>query len=107
MGRPMALNDSQGHEKGDLLLQQVAQRLSTCSREGDTVARLGGDEFVVILKGLSDTAADVATQTEIVGEKIIVTLNQPYDLAGLAHHSTPIVALSLLRTSLHSPKKPG
>jgi diguanylate cyclase (GGDEF)-like protein/PAS domain S-box-containing protein len=89
------LNDAQGHDRGDLLLQQVAHRLTACIREGDSVARLGGDEFVVILEDLSNTAADAATHAETVGEKIIAMLNRPYDLAGLEHHSTPSMGVTL------------
>ncbi|MEO8118184.1 MAG: EAL domain-containing protein [Rhodoferax sp.] len=89
------LNDAQGHDKGDLLLQQVAHRLSACIREGDTVARLGGDEFVVILEDLSDAVADAAAQAETVGEKIIAALNRSYDLAGLEQHSTPSIGVTL------------
>ncbi len=89
------LNDTLGHDKGDLLLQQVAQRLATCVREGDTVARLGGDEFVVMLEGLSENAEEAATQTEVVGEKIVATLNQPYLLAGYEHRSTPSIGVTL------------
>lgn len=89
------LNDTLGHDKGDLLLQQVAQRLATCVREGDTVARLGGDEFVVMLEGLSQNAEEAATQTEIAGEKIVATLNQPYLLAGYEHRSTPSIGVTL------------
>ena len=89
------LNDTLGHDKGDLLLQQVAQRLATCVREGDTVARLGGDEFVVMLEGLSENPEEAATHAEIVGEKIIAALNQPYLLAGHEHRSTPSIGVTL------------
>ncbi len=89
------LNDTLGHDMGDLLLQQVAQRLATCVREGDTVARLGGDEFVVMLEDLSENPQEAATQAETVGEKILATLNQPYQLAGYEHHSTASIGVTL------------
>jgi diguanylate cyclase (GGDEF)-like protein/PAS domain S-box-containing protein len=89
------LNDTLGHDKGDLLLLQVAQRLATCIREGDTVARLGGDEFVVILEDLSERPQEAATQAEAVSEKISATLNQTYWLAGHEHHSTASIGITL------------
>ena len=89
------LNDTLGHDIGDILLQQVAQRLATCIREGDTVARLGGDEFVVMLEDLSENPQESATQTETVCEKILAMLNQPYQLADHLHHSTPSIGATL------------
>jgi diguanylate cyclase (GGDEF)-like protein/PAS domain S-box-containing protein len=89
------LNDTLGHDMGDLLLQQVAHRLTTCLREGDTVARLGGDEFVVVLKDLSERSVDAASQVKVIGEKILLTLNRPYCLASLEHHSTASVGATL------------
>jgi diguanylate cyclase (GGDEF)-like protein len=71
------LNDTLGHSIGDLLLQQVAQRLETCVREGDTVSRFGGDEFVVLLENLSENPVESAEQTETVSEKILTALNKP------------------------------
>jgi diguanylate cyclase (GGDEF)-like protein/PAS domain S-box-containing protein len=76
------LNDTLGHKTGDLLLQEVARRLSGCLREVDTVARLGGDEFVVILEDLSETAEEAAAQAKTVAAKILATVSQPYVLAG-------------------------
>jgi len=89
------LNDTLGHDHGDLLLQQVAQRLAHCIREGDTVARLGGDEFVVMLEDLSEQPQEAATQAELVGEKIIAAFNRPYDLAGHEYHITPSTGITL------------
>jgi diguanylate cyclase (GGDEF)-like protein/PAS domain S-box-containing protein len=82
------LNDTLGHDVGDALLQQVAQRLLPCVREGDTVARLGGDEFVVVLENLSEYALEAAAQTEAIGEKILTTLNQLYKLGTAGHRTT-------------------
>jgi diguanylate cyclase (GGDEF)-like protein/PAS domain S-box-containing protein len=89
------LNDTLGHDYGDLLLQQVAERLITCVREGDTVARLGGDEFVVMLEDLSENPQEATVQARIVGEKILTMLNQPYWLASHQHHSTPSIGIAL------------
>ena len=90
------LNDTLGHDKGDLLLQQVAQRLATCVREGDTVARLGGDEFVVMLEDLSGNAGGSRYPDRNRGrENSSPSLNQPYLLAGHEHHSTPSIGVTL------------
>ncbi|MEI7647872.1 MAG: diguanylate cyclase, partial [Actinomycetes bacterium] len=58
------LNDTLGHRQGDLLLVQVAQRLKTCIRDGDTLAHLGSDEFVVMVEDLSEDDIEAATQAE-------------------------------------------
>jgi len=89
------INDTIGHEFGDLLLQQTAQRLKSCMREGDTVARLGSDEFVVLLEDLSKQPIEAATQAKVVGEKIFATLNQPYQLAKHEYHSTASIGATI------------
>jgi diguanylate cyclase (GGDEF)-like protein/PAS domain S-box-containing protein len=89
------LNDTYGHDKGDLLLKQVATRLSGCVREGDTVARLGGDEFVVMLEDLSGKPDEAARQAEIVGRKVLAALNEHYAIPPLRFHSTPSIGITL------------
>ena len=82
------LNDTLGHDIGDLLLQQVASRVGSCVRKGDTVARLGGDEFVVMLEELSEFLPEAVMQTEAVGAKILASFNQIFQLENYEHTST-------------------
>jgi diguanylate cyclase (GGDEF)-like protein/PAS domain S-box-containing protein len=89
------LNDTKGHDIGDLLLAEVAKRLNLCVRDGDTVARLGGDEFVVVLESLSASADEAATQAELVAEKIRSALNQACQLKDQQYHTTPSIGIVL------------
>jgi diguanylate cyclase (GGDEF)-like protein/PAS domain S-box-containing protein len=89
------LNDTLGHDVGDLLLKQVAARIVAAVRGADTVARFGGDEFVVLLGGLGSDADTVATHAEAVARKILASLNQLYEVNGRAQHSTPSVGVAL------------
>jgi diguanylate cyclase (GGDEF)-like protein/PAS domain S-box-containing protein len=75
-----SLNDTQGHCTGDLLLIEVAHRISNCVREVDIVARFGGDEFVVIISNLDKDEAESIRQVSIIAEKILSTLKKPYVL---------------------------
>ncbi len=89
------LNDTLGHDIGDLLLQAVAQRLESCVREGDTIARLGGDEFVIIINALSNQPVEAVAQALVVGKKILRELNLPYLLASYEYRSTPSIGANL------------
>ena len=89
------LNDTQGHDVGDALLAQVAQRLVQVLREGDTVARLGGDEFVVLLEGLSERSLEAAELVHLICEKMLLTLNEPYLLNSSQHHSSASIGATL------------
>jgi diguanylate cyclase (GGDEF)-like protein/PAS domain S-box-containing protein len=71
------INDTLGHPAGDLLLQQVAVRLSACVREVDTVARIGGDEFSLVLVGIKDAA-----DAQLLSRRLLETFQTPFDLSG-------------------------
>ncbi|EME71040.1 PAS/PAC sensor-containing diguanylate cyclase/phosphodiesterase [Paramagnetospirillum caucaseum] len=89
------VNDAHGHSNGDLLLQEVAKRLYANFRCSDTVARIGGDEFVVLLADLSEDSEEAASQAKAVGEKILVTLGAPYQIAGSLFFSTASIGITL------------
>lgn len=91
------LNDTQGHDLGDLLLQQVAGRIQGCARVGDSLARLGGDEFVVLLENLSTHATEAASQAETVAHKILQSFQAAFDLKGHAHDSTTSIGIVVFK----------
>lgn len=80
LDRFKTLNDTHGHEAGDLLLLEVAARLKSCVREVDTVARFGGDEFVVMLAELDSDQDQSISQARLIAEKIRAELATPYRL---------------------------
>ncbi len=93
------VNDAHGHDTGDVMLKQVAQRLTACLRRGDTVARLGGDEFVVMLAELHERRLIATSETEAMGAAILEQLNRPYQLGGQQHHSTCSIGVALFDTA--------
>ena len=88
------LNDSLGHARGDLLLQQAAARLATCVRANETVARLGGDEFVIMLEHQGESRQAATDKARAVGGHILAALSEPYDLAGHQYHGTCSIGIT-------------
>ncbi|MDD2915943.1 MAG: EAL domain-containing protein [Gallionella sp.] len=96
------LNDTLGHDYGDLLLIEVAARIRFCVREVDTVARLGGDEFVVLLEEVDIDAEQVSQKVALIAEKIRAALAVPYQINGYEHHSSPSIGVCLYRGNAES-----
>ncbi|MGA9666255.1 MAG: EAL domain-containing protein [Gallionella sp.] len=89
------LNDTVGHDCGDLLLIEVASRLNASVREMDTVARLGADEFIVLVENVSDNQDDASRKIGLVAEKIRESLASPYYCNGHQILSSPSIGVSL------------
>jgi diguanylate cyclase (GGDEF)-like protein/PAS domain S-box-containing protein len=94
------VNDSLGHQTGDDLLIQVARRLETCLRPGDTLARLGGDEFTVLLE-------DIRSETDAtrVAERIHQALTEPFNVAGTEIFCSVSVGIALSSTGYTRPEE--
>lgn len=95
LDRFKALNDTLGHDFGDLMLIEVGERIKSCVREMDTVARFGGDEFVVLIDAFSNDGEDVTNKVALVAEKIRESLAQPYHLKGHEYHSSPSIGICM------------
>lgn len=90
------INDTRGHQVGDLLLKEVAQRLSGCVRITDTVARLGGDEFLVLLDNLAPDLGVASREAETVARKFIDALNRPCTIDGTDVQSSPSIGIAMV-----------
>lgn len=90
------VNDTLGHEMGDLLLQQAAERLRDCVRESDTIARLGGDEFTLILSNLHDDDSVGA-----IAHKILGTLEKPFMLGDDEARVSASIGITLYPADAH------
>ncbi|MQA20464.1 putative bifunctional diguanylate cyclase/phosphodiesterase [Rugamonas rivuli] len=93
------INDTRGHDKGDILLQMVGDRLNAAVRSCDTVARFGGDEFIVLLEDLGPTEEAVAKAAQEVAAKIIHAFVAPFVIEGVDQYSTPSIGVTLFNGS--------
>ena len=89
------LNDTHGHAMGDRLLVEIAQRLRTCVREGDTVARLGGDEFVLLVQQLDEDLETAVAQAGRIGDKVVAQLSQPCAIGAVQYQGSASVGVSM------------
>lgn len=91
------LNDSLGHEMGDLLLKYIAERLQESVRKGDSISRIGGDEFVIVLENLSEHGVDAAEQTEIVLATILQSMEKSCLLADHEYRVSISIGVTLFK----------
>ena len=97
MDKFKVLNDTMGHDFGDLMLIEVAERIGELVRDVDTVARIGGDEFVVLLENMGDLADDASNRVALVAEKIRASLSEEYRIKDHIYHSSPSIGVCLFK----------
>ena len=89
------LNDSAGHDIGDLLLQKLAQRLTENLRDCDTVARFGGDTFLVMLEDLGADSVTAAAKAQLTAQKLLQALRLPHQLRDQVYHGSVSMGITL------------
>lgn len=95
------INNTAGHETGDLILQETAKRLLACVASTDTVAHLGGNEFVVMLEDLNALPAAAAAQAQVIGDKILAEISRAYPIAQQEYHCTSSIGATVFSEHQH------
>lgn len=93
------LNDSYGHDKGDLWLKEVAKRLSSTIPEGNFVARISGDKFAVLISGLSVIPEDAASTVENIAREIVDAIHLPFQIDKAVHQSSCCIGIALFTSN--------
>ncbi|NLN13317.1 MAG: diguanylate cyclase, partial [Arcobacter skirrowii] len=115
------VNDTLGHDIGDILLITVAHKIKDCVRDEDTVARIGGDEFIVLIDNVGNNSADARKNINFIAQKIKDSLNSITHIEGHINVSTPSIGITLFHdasvsvqdiikqadTAMYSAKKQG
>lgn len=97
------LNDTRGHLIGDLMLQEVSQRLLSKVRLVDTVSRIGGDEFVILMENLGQDTQKALHHAETIALNILEAFQAPFILNDESHHSSPSIGVEIIRCEHNSP----
>ncbi|MDO9213946.1 MAG: PAS domain S-box protein [Methylococcales bacterium] len=92
------LNDTKGHDIGDLLLIEVSLRLKAAVHEDDTIARTGGNEFVVLVETLDKTTDLAATQAETIAKRLLAAIGQSFDLQGYTYRCSASIGIALFHS---------
>lgn len=96
------LNDTHGHETGDLLLRQVAQRLATLIRASDMVSRYAGDEFVILIDNLGKDADTAKSNASAFADKVLASFAEPFQLDEIEQTASPSIGVAMISAGMPS-----